>query len=151
MKRLWMAGLELEPDNCNVLDASAASRVSHNRHSLSSETLLGKEVKRAGRRGYGPLFEGHSARISWPCFPVRHCLYTRLMAPGNRPDLETALTLEGLTQSPWPHGPTSTWGGQERLHSQPLSSQRRAAGEVSQRPASSLEGSKPSFGHRQAR
>lgn len=63
-----MAGLGLEPDNCNVLDASAASRVSHNRHSLSSETLPGKEEERAGRRGYGPLFEGlqpeHPGRAS---------------------------------------------------------------------------------------
>lgn len=57
MKCLWIAGLGLEWDNHNVLDASAASKVSHNRHSLSSETLLGKEVERAWRRGYGPLFE----------------------------------------------------------------------------------------------
>lgn len=104
----------------------------------------------------GLSLRGCLARTSWlwpmclPCFPVRHCLYIRLTAPGNGPDSETALTLEGLTQSPWPHGPTSTLGGQEALDSQPLSSQRRAAGEVSQRPAPSLEGSKPSFGYRPA-
>ena len=126
-KCLGVGGLGLELHNYNVLEASAASRVSHNRHSLTSETLLGKEVERAWRRGHGPLFEGEfsqkrkSHRGSWPiclpCFPIRHCLYIRLMAPGNRPDLETALTLKGLTQ---PHGPTSTWGGQECLSSQPL-------------------------------
>lgn len=52
----WWAGWEL--DNFSVLEASAASKVSHNRHSRTSETLLGKEVARARRRGNGPLFEG---------------------------------------------------------------------------------------------
>lgn len=40
-------------------------------------------------------------------------MYIRLPALGHGAELGTALTLEGLTRSPWPHGPTSAWGSQE--------------------------------------
>lgn len=65
-------------------------------------------------------------------------MYVRLVAPGNMAELGTVLTLEGLTQSPWPYGPTSTYGGHEFPNSQPFSSQRRSAEEESQKPTSSL-------------
>lgn len=63
----------------------------------------------------------------------------RLPAHSNGAELGMARTLEGLTEPAWSHGPSSTSGGQELPNSQPFSSQRRVAGEVSQRPASSLK------------